>query len=621
MVEELRKVSLFSKLSPEDLERLEGMVKEVRLPAGEELFAEGDPGDWAYVIRRGWIEISKHSAGRRVVLAVRREGEVIGEMALLENAPRMAGARAVTDCLLLAIGKEQLDELLAGSPAAARAMLHTVSGRLKDTEGMLHQSEKMAQLGTLTAGMAHELNNPASAALRGAEQLRLALDRLQVGLQRVLQAGLTPDQMREVARRVREAQARTEQPEELGALDRGDREEQVEGWLQERGLDGTVEDPGELVSLGYGAAELQELQGSFGAAALPAVLDRLLSVYGAYSLLAQIGRGAEQVSRVVAALKGYLYHDQAPEQEVDVHQGLDNTLIILRSLLKGGVQVRREYAHSLPRIRAYGSELNQVWTNLIANAAQAMEGKGQLILRTRREGARVVVEVADDGPGIPPELQAQVFSPFFTTKPVGTGTGLGLNISYNIVKKHGGSIGFRSRPGSTVFEVRLPLDFAQSRGESPSLPGVAGVRDERLREILAATRTIAVVGAARLGGSALGGQALGGQAEGEEPARAVPAYLEGQGYRVIPVGAGSRYPDLASISEPVELVLVFLSPEEARPLIGEAARKGATALWLQRGVFDEAAVAKADEAGLELVMDRCIRSEHLRLIGEAGPGR
>jgi signal transduction histidine kinase len=474
VLEPLRKIPLFSKLSDADLQRLEGMVKEVRLPAGTTIFSEGEPGDWAYVICTGQVEISKVSGERPVLLALRRDGEVIGEMALLEKAPRMASARAVTDCQLVAIGERQLDDLLAASPTAARAMLHTVAVRLKDTEAMLRQSEKMAQLGLLAGGMAHELNNPAAAALRGAEHLREALERLEAAQAAVQAAGLSDRRLRELAELLRDLRIQAAQPERqtaaLTALERADREERVESWLREQGLPDDSERAAQIVCLGYGPAELARLPERFGPDHLAVVLERLLAACDCYLLLAEIKSGAQAISHIVGALRRYIYHDQAPQQDVDLHEGLDNTLVMLRSRLKGAVSVQREYAPGLPRLPAYGSELNQVWTNLIGNAVDAMAGKGRIVLRTRREDGWVVVEVEDDGPGIPEELQPRVFSPFFTTKPVGSGTGLGLNISHNIVRQHGGELSFRSRPGQTVFQARLPLDFDASRRTAVARP-------------------------------------------------------------------------------------------------------------------------------------------------------
>ena len=210
--------------------------------------------------------------------------------------------------------------------------------------------------------------------------------------------------------------------------------------------------------MGYEASELESLAVSFSSEQLPAVAGWLNSSFTVHNVMAEVGQGAERISEIVKALKGYSYLDQAPVQNVDLHEGLDNTLLILRSKLTSGIVVRREYASDLPKIEAYGSELNQVWTNLIDNAADALEGQGEITIRTRTDGDQVVVEIEDNGPGIPAEVQPRIFDSFFTTKPPGKGTGLGLDISYKIVvEKHRGDIQLDSKPGKTQFQVSLPL--------------------------------------------------------------------------------------------------------------------------------------------------------------------
>ena len=456
----LRKVPYFSELPAADLKRLCAVVREVSLAAGDVLFVQGSPGDFAYVIKEGEVEISRLSDGREVPLAVRGQGEVIGEMALLEEAPRMAAARALTDSALVAIGRQQLDDLLASSPSAARAMLRTVMTRLRETEASLRQSEKMAQLGTLTAGMAHELNNPAAAALRGAEQLRAVVGDLLPAQAGVAALSLSPAQLSDVAGRMEAARRRAAQPEGLSALERGDRQEAIESWFEQRRMDGGDRVAAELAELGYDPAELEKLAGIYSEAQLARLLPLICAAYQADTLVDQIARGAREIAAIVKALKSYVYLDQAPVQDVDIHEGLENTLIILRHKLKTGVTVKRDYTTRLPRVPAHGSELNQVWTNLIDNAADALGGKGEITLRTRSVDSWVVVEVEDSGPGIPPEIQPKVFTLFFTTKPIGVGSGQGLNTAYNVVRRHAGTIDFDSRPGRTVFTVRIPVSKA-----------------------------------------------------------------------------------------------------------------------------------------------------------------
>jgi len=451
----LRQIPLFAQLSEPDLRKLCSLVADVRLQAGQELFRQGGAGDLAYVIREGEIEISRYSDGREIPLAVRRPGEVIGEMALLEEAPRMASARARIPSVLLAIGRRELEQLLTSSPTAARSMLGTVMQRLRETEAGLRQSEKMAQLGTLAAGLAHELNNPAAAALRGAEELRESFGELLRGPSLVAGLGLTAEQFQELARRM-QATGKGK-PRALGTLERADLEEQVERWLQAHGVQEGEMLAGELVETGYDLVELGRLERSFPGPQLGDILHLVWVSSRANNLLLEISQGAREITAIVKAMKSYVYLDQAPVQEVDLHEGLENTLVILRHKLKKGITVLRDFQPDLPRLPAHGSELNQVWTNLIDNAADALGGRGRITLRTRRDGAWAVVEVEDDGPGIPPEVQPNIFTLFFTTKPMGQGSGQGLTTSYNIIRRHGGTLDFHSQPGRTVFTARLPL--------------------------------------------------------------------------------------------------------------------------------------------------------------------
>jgi signal transduction histidine kinase len=432
----------------------------VRLAAGETLFTQGSPGDKAYFIQEGQLEILNTAGGREVLIAVRKPGELIGEMALLEETPRSAEVRARADSLLFAIGKQQFEQLFGSSPAALKNMLHTVLFRLRETQAMLQHSERMAQLGTLTAGVAHELNNPASAARRAADQLFEELPRFKQAQRALQQLALTPDQQEKLDAEIQRAEQQAGRPPELDALVRSDQESALESWLETHGVSDSWELAPALVDLAYDEARLEGLAREFGPKQFGVVIQALNASYLIQRLSIEIGQAAGRISELVRALKGYSYLDQGPVQPVDIHQGLEDTLMILRGKMNQGISVRREYAEDLPRIQGYGSELNQVWTNLIDNALDAVDGAGEIVLRTRREGDRVVVEVNDNGPGIPEEIQGRVFDQFFTTKAPGKGTGLGLDISYRIVvDKHKGNIRLSSQPGNTRFEVWLPVNF------------------------------------------------------------------------------------------------------------------------------------------------------------------
>jgi signal transduction histidine kinase len=337
--------------------------------------------------------------------------------------------------------------------------------KLRDLEKMylqqevtLRQSEKLATLGKLSAGMAHELNNPAAAAQRGADRLQDTFSHLQQTYLRLCKLNLTETQLSMLADLDQLAQARARKPVYLDALARRDYESELESWLDEQDVDSAWEIAPTLVSLGYQHAELERLMVGLSPEQFVATIEWLNASATIYSLAEEVSQGAGHISEIVRALKTYTYMDQAPIQTVDIHESLDNTLIILRSKLASGISVRRDFAADLPKIEAFGSELNQVWTNIIDNAIDAMHGQGEIVLSTRYAYPWVTVEIEDNGPGIPESILPHVFDPFFTTKPPGKGTGLGLNISHNIiVQKHHGRVSVSSQPGKTRFEVRLPL--------------------------------------------------------------------------------------------------------------------------------------------------------------------
>jgi signal transduction histidine kinase len=325
-------------------------------------------------------------------------------------------------------------------------------------ELMLRQNEKLVTLGKLSAGMAHELNNPSAAVVRGAAMTKEAFTNLQMVVLKLAELDLSEQQRSILASLEERARTQAGGSLKLDSLLVSDREQDIESFLETHAVDSAWEIAPNLVDLDFQDRELTELALVFPGNQFEAVISYLNCAYVIYHLLVDIGEASSRVSEIVGALKTYSYMDQAPIQEVDIHKGLDNTLVIMASKLKDGIRVHRQYADDLPLIQAYGSELNQVWTNLIDNAIDAVNGDGEITIRTGLDDSWVVVEVVDNGEGIPEEVQGHLFEPFFTTKPPGQGVGLGLNISYNtIVQKHQGKIEVESQPGETRFIVRLPV--------------------------------------------------------------------------------------------------------------------------------------------------------------------
>ena len=424
--------------------------------------------------RNGMARFTKtgegHVIGTTVELAARKKSgeEIPIELSLATWTVREE--RYYTGIIRDIGERKRAEEVLRESEQALREKTEEMKKKNKVLEETLNQlnemhnqliiQEKMASLGKLSAGMAHELNNPAAAAQRGAAQLQATFANWQCIQLQMGEANFDKRQVEKLSELDEIAKERAGKPIELNAITRSDREYALEGWLQERNIDTKGEVIPALVSFGYGQDELEELPKTFTEQQITAVIEWLSFKFTIYSLIGEIGLGTGRIVELVTALKTYTYMDRAPVQSVDLREGLDNTLIILHNKLKRGVTVVREYADDLPSIQAFASELNQVWTNIIDNAIDAMEGEGTLIVRARQEDPWVVIEIEDNGPGIPKENQSKIFDPFFTTKGPGTGTGLGLNISRNlIVQKHQGRVSVNSKPGSTCFSVRLPMNF------------------------------------------------------------------------------------------------------------------------------------------------------------------
>jgi signal transduction histidine kinase len=427
VVDRLRDTPLFGGLPEPELRRLVAMGEIVDLENGAPLIVEGDAADALYVVLTGELEVTKRSGSADVPLARVGPGALQGEIAALEGGRRLASVHAATPAEVLRIPISAVRSLLAAGPDVSLAIIRTAVDRLRRIEAALREREKLAALGTLAAGLAHELNNPAAAALRAADALRRAVAQAEERPHPTPPprppAGVSPPR---------------------NALERADRIDAVAA------IAGDSRVAGALVDGGWTAEALAEQPAD--------VIPWLAADAEVHTLIDELAMAIGRISDIVGAVKGYAYLDQAPVQRIDLRTGIEQTLVILRHRLKHGVEVELDVADDLPEIEAYGSELNQVWTNLIDNAIDAMDGRGRIEIRAERDadGAGVRVTVCDDGPGIPPAIRDRLFEPFFTTKPPGKGTGLGLHISYNVVVRHGGTLEVASEPGRTCFVVALP---------------------------------------------------------------------------------------------------------------------------------------------------------------------
>jgi signal transduction histidine kinase len=455
----LQGLPLLSDFPADALERIASLALRLRFPAGAVVMEEGTDPDGLFILMHGELEVARREGGGEVVLAVQGPGTFVGEMSLLERAPRSATVRAIHESEVLKIDADAFHRILATSPGATLTILRTFASRLRSTEASLRQNAKLASLGTLAAGLAHELNNPAAALSRSAAALAEAVTELEERARALGSLRLEPDLLARLVPVCTTGPRGGHRPDS-GTLNQ--LEDDLTGWLDDRAFDPDVDSTfdlaGSLALAGWTPADLDGLLGEDLPAPHANVVVGWLAASCAVAALTDESRtAARTISDIVEAVKAHSYLGQAPLQSVDVRDGLESTLVVLRGRLTSGVDVVRDYAPDLPRIEAYGGELNQVWSNLIDNAILAVEGQGTVEVRTAARPDGVVVEVADTGPGIPPESLTRIFDPFFTTRPPGSGTGLGLHVAYTIVRRHRGSIRVASRPGRTVFTVELPL--------------------------------------------------------------------------------------------------------------------------------------------------------------------
>ena len=459
----LQRLPIISELPDEDLERLSQRVEVAEVPAGQTVIEEGRSADSLYIIVDGELEVSKRIGQIDVTLAVRRPGDFVGERALIEQTPRSASVRTLRDSRLLVVSQDLFREVLASSPAAQMAILRTIALRLESTESLLMQHQKMAALGTLAAGLAHELNNPAAAIGRTAEHFQGVLSIWEHLIGELSRAALNEQQRATVQALRQEAKERSTTGSRLDSVALMNQEELLQDWLEAHEVPEPWNLAPDLAAAGWDTARLEQLAHDFSPAQFSALVQWLAVSGSVYSLVDELRKSASAISEVVQAVKTYTYLGQAPVQTIDVRDSIENTLVILRNQLKKGISIAREYEDDIPLIEAHGSELNQVWTNIIQNAAEAMEGHGNITIRVARENDKFIrVEITDSGPGIDPEQQHRIFEPFFTTKPPGIGTGLGLYISYSIiVLNHRGTITVKSRPGNTRFKIVLPIRHPQ----------------------------------------------------------------------------------------------------------------------------------------------------------------
>jgi signal transduction histidine kinase len=456
---ELLKVPIFADLPDDQLAWFLSQTTEMHLRAGESYSRQGDPADAMFVMLEGQFEGRGELNGETVVFSL-EPGTVTGVLPFSRMKQFTVGGRAVSDSRALRFPASLFPDLVQKMPELTKRLVGLMSDRIREVTRMEQQKDRLAALGKLSAGLAHELNNPASAAKRAASQLRDMLKRIRDASHDLGRRELTPAQKSEVEK-LEASLVQADNPP-LDALAASDLEDQLDSLLRSHGQTDLWQLAAHLARKNFKPAVLEQLFATLDAGTARAALVRISASVEIADLLNQIESSTSRISDLVSAIKEYTFMDQAPLQNVDIVKTLETTLTILNHKLKRGVTVVRDYQKTPLLVNSFGSELNQVWTNLIDNAIDAMGGKGELRVRAYRDADCVVVEIGDNGSGISDAVEPHIFEPFFTTKGVGEGTGLGLDTVQRIVKKHRGTIQVESKPGDTRFSVWLPSSASAS---------------------------------------------------------------------------------------------------------------------------------------------------------------
>ena len=454
-IADLRTVPIFDGLSDDQLAELIAGGTEIAIEPGVELFREGAPADFWWVLVDGEIELSRRVDREDTVVARMDEpGRWAGGFrAWDEHGTYLATGRGSRVGRTFRVPAAVLRERIATWFPLGGHLIRGLYSTARSIESTVRQRESLVTLGTLAAGLAHELNNPAAAATRAVDALELANEALLASLRRLAGEDITAQHfatLDALRRNLRPAAA------DLDPLDRADNEQALAAWIAEHGVAKAWQIAPSLVAAGVDTSWCERAHAALNGRGLEPALEWVASTFSVAALLGEVKESTRRVSELVAAVRSYSQLDRGSLQQIDVTDGLTSTLLMLSHKL-GDISVVRDFGPDVPKISAYAGELNQVWTNLIDNAVDAMAGHGTLRISTRSEGGQVVVEIADSGSGMTPETIARAFETFYTTKEVGKGTGLGLDIAHRIVvERHGGTITITSQPGATVLRVCLP---------------------------------------------------------------------------------------------------------------------------------------------------------------------
>ncbi|MER7506290.1 ATP-binding protein [Nonomuraea pusilla] len=463
-IDELRKLFLFERLTDAQLAKLAASGEVRTYGQDEDIVRQGDPADCFAVLIEGEVQMISEtvSAGTVAMPRTSQPGVYGGATSayLGDRAPEtyQHTLRATAPSRIFMLPARKFAYIVAEwFPMAMHLLDGLLSGGRMQRE-IIDRRQRLAALGTITAGLTHELNNPAAAAVRAVGELRSLIRRSRVQLAQLAEDGIPPDKLRTLIEAQEACTSNLGRKEQRSPLEISDAEDELGEALEELGVDDAWELAPALVGAGFSTGDLDKIRGKVGGEHTPAALHWLAEAVEISQMLSEVTEATERITTLIRSAKQYSQMDRAPFQMSDVHELLDSTVTIFRGKIPPGVSIVTDYDRTLPPIPCYAGELNQVWTNLVHNALDAMGEEGTLTIRTAHDEDEAIVEIGDTGPGVPDAIKERIFEPFFTTKSVGKGTGLGLDISYRIVAgRHGGEIKVRSVPGDTWFEVRLPL--------------------------------------------------------------------------------------------------------------------------------------------------------------------
>lgn len=471
MLERLRTVPILASLPDEELFCLD-VAREIHLEEGDFIARQGEIARFFYILMTGELRVTQNlPGGREMILGVASAGTALGELPLLANIPNGADIRATEPCTLLEFDEQQFWNLMTTCQGVRKAILGNMAYRFQKFQSVMVQQEKMASLGTLAAGLMHELNNPGAAAARAAAQLRENMVRMHQLSAQFMRIQLRTGQTACMLELLERALA-MQQPVRLNSLEQSDAEEALAEWMETAGVGNAWKLAPSLVAVGIQSRDLECTRQEFPGTMFSDALSWLESLVSSMQLAGTIEESVGRVSKLVKAVKTYAYEGKGQKQTVDVNESIHATLVILaHKFREKEIVLEKNFAADLPPLQTECSGLNQIWTNLLDNSIDAVEPRGHIRIRTwdeivpgdpksKNPGARhfLCITIGDNGPGIPLESQPHIFDPFYTTKPVGVGTGLGLGIVHRIVEQYSGTIVFSSEPGNTEFRIRLPIE-------------------------------------------------------------------------------------------------------------------------------------------------------------------